>query len=162
MSGTTPRSASSGMMSAQLPTSPTETFSFLRIAFFRMRSASSSVVTMKSQYPVLEPLLDALRINVNAEKCSAGHGGGERLSSSHSAHSAGDDELAGKISAKMFLAGGRECLECALHDALRADVDPASGGHLAVHHQPGALKFVELLPVRPVADEIGVGDQNAR
>ncbi len=49
MSGTTPRSASSGITSAQLPTSPTETFSFLRIAFFRMRSASSSVVTMKSQ-----------------------------------------------------------------------------------------------------------------
>ena len=38
-----------GMMSPQLPTSPTEMFSFLRTAFFRMRSASSSELTMKSQ-----------------------------------------------------------------------------------------------------------------
>ena len=49
MSGTTPRSASSGMTSPQLPTNPTEMFSFLRTAFFRMRSASSSELTMKSQ-----------------------------------------------------------------------------------------------------------------
>ena len=47
------------------------------------------------------------------------------------------------------------CVDCdsgerlvgALHDALRADVDPRARGHLPVHHEAGALQLVELLPV---------------
>ena len=50
----------------------------------------------------------------------------------------------------------------ALQDALGADVDPASGGHLAVHHQPGLIELVEGLPVGPVRHQVGVGDQHAR
>jgi len=48
-SGTTPRFASSGIKSAQLPTSPTDVASPLRTAFFKIRSASSSEVTITSQ-----------------------------------------------------------------------------------------------------------------
>jgi hypothetical protein len=33
-------------------------------------------------------------------------------------------------------------LECALHDALAADVDPAASGHLAVHEQTLAVQFI--------------------
>src|SRR3546814_2631348 len=50
----------------------------------------------------------------------------------------------------------------ALHDALAADVDPAAGGHLAVHHQALAIELVEVLPGGPVRDEVGVGDEHAR
>ena len=55
-----------------------------------------------------------------------------------------------------------EGLVGALHDALRADVDPRAGRHLAVHHQALAIEFVEVLPGRPVRHQVGVGDQHAR
>ena len=74
----------------------------------------------------LQPLLDALRIDVNAEECRAGHGCGERLRSAHAAHAAGDDELACEVAAEMFFPGGGESFKRSLHDSLRADVDPAS------------------------------------
>ena len=50
----------------------------------------------------------------------------------------------------------------ALEDALRADVDPGPGGHLAVHDEALAGEFVEVLLRRPVGDEVGVGDEDAR
>ncbi len=109
----------------------------------------------------LEALLDAFGIDVDAEKRRAGHGGGEWLGATHAAHAAADDEFSGEVAVEILFRGGGERLERALHDALRADVDPRAGGHLAVHHQAGAFEFVELLPVGPVADQIGVGDQHA-
>jgi len=50
----------------------------------------------------------------------------------------------------------------ALEDALGADVDPGTGGHLAVHGEAEGLEAPELLPVGPVADQVGVGDEDAR
>ncbi len=44
----------------------------------------------------------------------------------------------------------------------RADVDPAAGGHLAVHHEPLAIELVEHLPVRPFGHEVRVGDEHSR
>ena len=35
-------------------------------------------------------------------------------------------------------------------------------GHLAVHHEPLAIEFVEALPVRPFRNDVGIGDENAR
>ena len=55
-----------------------------------------------------------------------------------------------------------ERLERALQDALRPDVDPRAGGHLAVHRQALALELAEDLPGGPLADEVRVGDQDAR
>ena len=60
----------------------------------------------------------------------------------------------------MLAAHFSEGLVRALNDALRADVDPAAGGHLAVHHQPLAIEFVEHLQVRPFGHEVGVGDEH--
>ena len=62
----------------------------------------------------------------------------------------------------MLAAHFGEGLEGALDDALGADVDPAAGGHLAVHHQPGAIELVEHLPIRPFGHEVGVGEEHAR
>ena len=62
----------------------------------------------------------------------------------------------------MLAAGLDEGLVGALNDALRADIDPGAGRHLAVHHQALLIELVELLPGRPVRHDIGVGDQNAR
>ena len=62
-----------------------------------------------------------------------------------------------------MLAGcGGESFVGALQNSLRADVNPAAGGHLAVHHQAGAIELVKISPVAPVADEIGIGDKHAR
>ena len=57
---------------------------------------------------------------------------------------------------------GRERLERPLQDALRADVDPRAGRHLAVHRQALGLEPPERLPVGPVRHEQAVGDQHAR
>ena len=109
-----------------------------------------------------QALLDALGIDLDAEVARAGHGGGQGLGSAHATHTAGDDQLACEIAAEVLFAGSREGLVGSLNDALRADVDPRAGGHLAVHDEAGLLQLVELLPVRPVADEVGVADQDAR
>ncbi len=50
----------------------------------------------------------------------------------------------------------------ALHNALRAYIDPAARCHLAIHHQTGLIQFVKMIPIRPVWHQIGIGDQNAR
>ncbi len=49
----------------------------------------------------------------------------------------------------------------ALHDALRADVDPRAGRHLAYIISPSASSLL-MLPARPLRHEVGVGDLNAR
>ena len=61
----------------------------------------------------------------------------------------------------MFVAGGVERFVRSLHDPLRADIDPRSCGHLSVHHESGALQFVELLPVGKMSNEIRIRDQHA-
>ena len=106
---------------------------------------------MKVAVAGFEPLLNALGIDVDAEKRRARHGCRERLRATHAAHSAGNDQFARQISAKMFVSGRVKCLKGALHDSLRADVNPRAGRHLSVHHQAGALEFVEFLPVGPSA-----------
>ena len=68
----------------------------------------------------------------------------------------------GEGAAELLRGDGGEGLVGALEDALGADVDPGTGGHLPVHGQAEGLQAAELLPVGPVADEVGVGDQDAR
>ena len=55
-----------------------------------------------------------------------------------------------------------EALVGALDDPLAADVDPGAGGHLPVHRQPERLEPPELVPVRPLADQVRVRDQHPR
>ncbi len=62
----------------------------------------------------------------------------------------------------MLATGFDEGFVSALHDALAADVDPAAGGHLAIHGQALGIQFVEVLPTGPVRHQVGVGDQHAR
>ena len=68
----------------------------------------------------------------------------------------------GEVAAIMLAAHLDEGLVGALNDALRADIDPGAGRHLAVHHQALAIELVEMLPGRPVRHEVGIGDQHAR
>ena len=62
----------------------------------------------------------------------------------------------------MLAAGLGEGLVGALQDALRADVDPRAGGHLAIHHQAAFFKIIEDLLRGPLGHKIAVGQQDAR
>ena len=42
------------------------------------------------------------------------------------------------------------------------DVDPGAGRHLAIHRQAKFFEPVEFRVVRPMANEIRIGDQDAR
>jgi hypothetical protein len=111
---------------------------------------------------VLDPALDGARVGVDAEHDAAVHGDGQRLRTAHAAEPGGQRDGARESAAEPLLGDGGECLVGSLEDALGADVDPRPGRHLAVHGQPQRLQAAELLPVRPVADQVGVGDQDAR
>ena len=56
----------------------------------------------------------------------------------------------------------RERFVRALQDALRADVDPRAGRHLAVHREPEPFEPAKLVAGRPARHEVRIGDQHAR
>ncbi len=74
----------------------------------------------------------------------------------------GDHQPAGQAASEVLIGAFGEGLVGALHDALRADVDPGSGRHLAVHGQALLLQVTEHVPVAPARHQVGVGDQHAR
>ena len=109
----------------------------------------------------MQAFLDPRPIDFDAEKKRAIHRRGQRLCPTHAAESASDDKFSFERSAEMFPAGFREGFKCSLHDSLAADVNPRTGGHLAVHGESQSLQPIELSVVRPVAHEIGIRDQDA-
>ena len=106
--------------------------------------------------------LDPLQVDLDAQRAALVHGHRERLGAAHAAEPGGDDQPPLQRAAEALAGDRRERLVGALEDPLGPDVDPGPGGHLAVHHQPGGVELAERLPVRPAADQVGVGDQHAR
>ena len=90
------------------------------------------------------------------------HGDGQRLRPAHLAQPGRQRPLAAQRRPAGLSRRGSERLEGALQNALRADVDPAPGRHLAVHDQPFGLPAVEVLLGGPVGHDVGVGDEHAR
>ena len=162
MSTSTPRRSSSGSTVAQLPTRPTD--SALPLVLGRQAQPQRAVQVFGDhvQVPGLHPPGEPHRVDVDDQADAVVQGDGERLGAAHAAAAAGDGERAGQGAAEAFRRDGRERLVGALQDALGADVDPRPGGHLPVHDQPGRLQAAELRPVRPVADQVRVGDQHPR
>ena len=76
---------------------------------------------------------DAFGIDVDSQEGGAVHCGGQGLRAAHPAHAAGDNQFAQQVCAVVLFAGGGEGFVGALDNSLGADIDPASGGHLAVH-----------------------------
>jgi hypothetical protein len=101
-------------------------------------------------------------VDLDDERRAAVHRDRKRLGAAHPAESGGQGRRAGQRAAEMLARALRERLVRALDDPLGGDVDPAACGHLAVHREAGALELAELLPRRPVRNEVGVGDQDAR
>jgi len=98
----------------------------------------------------------------DGEAARARERGGQWLCTAHAAKPGGEDPFAGEVAVVMLAAHFDKGFVSALDDALGADINPAPGGHLAVHHQPLAVECVKVLPVRPVRDEVGIGNQHAR
>src|SRR5262245_27092536 len=73
----------------------------------------------------------------------------------------GQEPLSFTIAAIMLAAHFGEGFVSALNDALRSDIDPRAGRHLAVHHQALFIELVEIIPIAPVRHEIGIGDEHA-
>jgi len=111
---------------------------------------------------MVEPALQPAGVHVHDEDRAAIEGDGERLRSAHPAAASGEGQGAGERAAEPFARDRAERLVRPLQDALRADVDPGAGGHLAVHREAEGLQSPELGPCRPVADEVGVGDEHPR
>src|SRR5690606_21907188 len=88
-----------------------------------------------------QPHLDAARLTFDREQRRTRHGRGQRLRAAHAAQTRGENPFAGKIAAIVSAADLDERLVGALHDALRADVNPRPGRHLAVHHQTLAIEL---------------------
>ena len=111
---------------------------------------------------VLDAPDDTGRVTLDADDHAAVHGHGQRLRPTHPAQAGGQRDRAIERPAEAFGGDGGERLVGALQDALGADVDPGARGHLAVHGQTELLEAAELLPGRPLRDEVGVRDQHAR
>ena len=106
--------------------------------------------------------LDPGAIDVDAEEDAAVHRGRERLGAAHAAQPAGHHQAPRQRAAEMLARAFREGLVGPLQDALRPDVDPAAGGHLAVHREAERVEPPELVPGGPAGHQVGVGDEDAR
>ncbi len=145
-----------------MPSRPTETGLPVFVERSMISSASSSDFGGDVEIAGAQAELDARRPALDRQHRGAGHGRRQRLRAAHAAEARGQDPAAVQRAAVVAAAHLDEGLVGALHDALRADVDPRAGRHLAVHHQALAIEFVEMVPGRPVRHEVGVGDQHAR
>ena len=108
--------------------------------------------------PAGEPRL----VDVDDQHRTAVEGDGKRLRAAHAAASARQGEGPREGLTPEGASHGGEGLVGALQNALRADVDPGSRGHLPVHRETEGLQPAELGPRRPVAHEVRVGDEHPR
>ncbi len=161
-SGCQPRRTSSGSTSAALAISATE----------RASPAARQASTVGDRLvEVVGHLVDvaggvaplgAGRVDLDGQAGALVHGHRQRLGAAHAAQAGGQRDRALEAAVEVLARGLGEGLVGALDDPLGGDVDPGAGRHLAVHGQAGALQLAELLPGRPVGDEVGVGDQDPR
>ena len=155
-------SSSCGKISAALPSSPIESGRRSSRAATAAGHGVLDRVGLLVEVAVLDAPGDPGLVDVDADRDAVVHGHRERLRAAHAAEPGGQGDGAGEGAAEALVGHRGERLERALQDALRADVDPRAGGHLAVHRQAEVLEPAELLPVGPVADQVGVGDQHPR
>ncbi len=108
-----------------------------------------------------QPFVDPCFVTFNGEHVEPGHGGSEWLSPTHPTEATGQNPAPPRITGKMLFSDGDKGFVGSLNDPLRTDVDPRSGGHLPVHHQPLPVELIESFPVCPVRNQIGIGNQDA-
>ena len=110
----------------------------------------------------VEPPPGARLVDLDDDGHAVVHGHRQRLGAAHPAQPRGQGHGPAEGAAEVLAGRLGERLVGALEDALGPDVDPGAGGHLPVHHQPASLEVAEVVPGRPLADEVRVGDEHAR
>jgi hypothetical protein len=101
-------------------------------------------------------------IDLDGQHAPAVQGDAQALRATHPPEPRGQDTLAGQRAAEVRPGDRAERLVGEAEDALGADVEPASGGHLSVHGQPGRLERPEVLGRRPGRHQHRARDQYAR
>jgi hypothetical protein len=101
-------------------------------------------------------------IDFDAHRHAVVHRHRQRLCPAHSAEAGRERHPAAEAAAEVLPGELRKRLERALEDALRPDVDPRAGGHLAIHRQALALELAKDVPCRPFADQVRVCDEHPR
>ena len=107
---------------------------------------------------MLDPAGDARRIDFDADRDAVVHGHGQWLSAAHATEPAGEGDGSGKGSVEAQVRDRGKSFIGPLQDALRADINPRPGRHLAVHCEAQLFEASELVPVGPVPHKIGVGE----
>ena len=130
--------------------------------FFDACQRIVQIVGLLVQITGTQAEVDAGLLAFDVQRAGASQGSGQGLRAAHTAQTGGEDPFAAQIAAVVLAAGFDEGFVSALYDALRADVNPAAGGHLAVHRQAFGVQFVEVFPSGPVRHQIGIGQQHAR
>ena len=134
---------------------------FLRNRFVDQRQCLIQRLGTAIQVASFKAFVDAVRLAFNSKHRCAGHRSGERLCTTHAAQSGGQNPLAGQVAAEMLAAHFDKRFISPLHDALAADVDPRTRGHLAKHHQAFFVELAKMFPVGPRRHQVRVGDQHA-
>ena len=114
------------------------------------------------QVALVRPPRQPLAVDVRDEARPPVHGDGQRLGPAHPAAPRRHVERALERPSEVPARALRVRLVRALQDALRPDVDPRPGRHLAVHDQALGREVVEVLLRRPVRHKIRVRDEHPR
>ena len=160
-SNRSPAAAQAGSISAALPTSAIEDGVAGRGSSASPRQGFVGIAREAVDVPDLQPSARPIGVHLDREAHALVHRDRKRLRTAHPAEPGGEHDPASERPAEVLAGQLGERLVRALQDALGPDVDPRPGGHLAVHHQAFPLELAEMLPGRPAADEVGIGDQHA-
>ena len=86
----------------------------------------------------------------------------QRLRAAHTAQTSGQNPTPFPIAIEVLTTRFDKGFIRALHDALRANVNPTARRHLSIHKQTLAVEFVEMFPIRPFGHEVRIGNQHTR
>ena len=111
---------------------------------------------------MVDPSLEHVLVDVDHERDPVVHRHGQGLGAAHATGPRRDGERAGERAAEPLASDLGEAFVRALQDSLRADVDPRTRSHLPVHREALVFEAAELVPVRPIGYQVGVGDQHPR
>ena len=120
------------------------------------------VVGLLVEVAGLDPPSQVAGVDLDAEADATVHRDRQRLRPAHAAQARRQRDRARQRPAEAAPGDLREALVGPLDDPLGPDVDPRPGRHLAVHRQALGLEPAKLVPVVPLADQVRVGDQDAR
>ena len=129
---------------------------------FNQRQRVVQILRLFVQIACAQAKINAALLALDVQRHRARERRRQRLCATHTAQTGGQNPTPRPVAAKMLTPRLDKGLIRALHNALRANVNPATGGHLAVHEQSLAIQFVKMFPIRPFRHEVRVRQQHAR